>query len=581
MILHFGKKTMIVGKKMKKIMIGILSVFFLSIYPQKSRAASDATIENFEKLSSSSLRYYWQIAGFSASRSKDRSAFLKISSRASHSGKKGLLFSYRRGFKKGGAILQHFGIMRNFRSISFWIRSKRRASWVISIRDRKGHPFHVRFLLKAGRWTFVRLTPKDFRPSRKGFSRRLNSKELDVGFKAFDQFLLSSKGRNFIFIDDLRIQRGDILIWKGDFLLRGQKKVFKRSLRIEGNLILVGGATLRIENALFEVRGNIAVSSSTLKMKNVLFVQRQKYEKHRKVGVLQGGLLLLKDVFIHEHFSLRWTVETAAKLFLEGVRARRPWLEIHLMKGATLKARRCRLIAQFVLDIGARAYFSELSHFGLTLAIAPKMVVDLSWLDDKYRRIWVAPASLKVDVVIKKSRGIRWSFFLRRGGSLTLRHSSVESIVFIIEKKGKTRLSHLRYRPYHKDTRYRLAGRRLHLFKSRFRSWKILVKGKAYLTLTNSRLHVVEARGESLLDMRDVVCLGRPMSLLFGFQAMARVRRCRFEGDVMGGARSRVSIERSVIEGDVWVVDRAKLHLGKTTLKGHAHRQERGLLLIR
>jgi hypothetical protein len=72
-----------------------------------------------------------------------------------------LSFSYER---TGPALLVHYAaLLTGLQTLSLHIRSVQPATLVTFVEDRDGAKFHAPTILKAGQWTRVKLSPKNFR----------------------------------------------------------------------------------------------------------------------------------------------------------------------------------------------------------------------------------------------------------------------------------------------------------------------------------------------------------------------------------------------------------------------------------
>ncbi|MBU49377.1 MAG: hypothetical protein CL920_11820 [Deltaproteobacteria bacterium] len=511
----------------------------------------------------------WFLVGFGRAETKDRTAKLSQSTRAAKVGKKGLLFSYKRGVKKAPAVLYHQLLLRDFQSLRFWIKAKRKTTWTISLTDLDGAVFFALLKLPAKRWKKIHLRPRDFRCSKDSpvQKKKLDPRRLTTGYKGFDQALLSGRKSNAIAIDQLEITRPAVIVINGDLLLNQQTKVFDRPTRIKGNLMLVRDAKLELRSTRLEVEGNIVITRSQLKAYNSAIQFLQKPWQRRRLAILPAGYVSLDQSTISAKEGFDIIAHSTATLRLKKSQLRTKGARVLIHKNATCVLRRSSHIDQLVIRQGARVRLIDSHHIGISLALGKGTIADLSLPTKQVKRVWLAPTPLKMDLFIQRCKALDWSIRLQPGAKLTLRHSKLKEITLAFRTK-QAKLSSLGRTKSYEDFTLKTDNHTLRLFKSKLRHWSCEAYGQTALTLHRATLRSLKTFNQASVQLTQSKLRGERANVQVWGQSELIMKKSHLRGKLHARQSGIGWSKQSTIDGDILVSERARVLLTSSTHKG-------------
>ncbi|UCB45280.1 MAG: hypothetical protein JSV25_13860 [Spirochaetota bacterium] len=493
---------------MKKLIIAGLLIFFVSpklfAYTIKKNVP-DIELEGFENSIPSNIMMVGYPSGIPEAylqRTDAEGEYVR--------GEFGLSFEYRLGTKPV-PILFHHVLLKDFQSIDFWIKSKRKTKWVLTFTDLDGAEFSTLVDITPGQWKHVSLNPGDFTcnedsPVKK---ERVDVSGLGYGYASFDLFaIFGTTGQNSVWIDDVKIVRRAIDIITGDYVLNNKNEEFIRNTRIKGNLILTNGSVLTVNADKFQIDGNIIVKNAALILNQGMWIFHQDYRYHHHIWVQKRGRVEMNGgrLFMYQPYSAG--VSENAALTLRDVEVIGGLFTLGLQKGGSLALERCKNFGEVIIEEGTDISVSGCESILLWLNCGKGLKAQVSLPDNVMNGRWKAPSSLKRDVIVENSRDVMWGLIALNGCNITISRSSLRAVGILYTGRAKAVVRDMKNDVHYANFSYNSPFHDLRFIETKVRTWNFYTGGNAELEIRDCVYGESISFGNSQINVFDSICDG-------------------------------------------------------------------------
>jgi len=551
--------------------MGVGKVWATATHPSLT---NDIVYENFEKEKLSD----WFILGVPSGKPKGAKIKLSSSLEEFKKGKRGLIFSYKY-HKKPVPVLLHRVLLKDFQTMSFWIKSKQKTVWIVSVTDTDGAVFSAKKALPANIWKHVNLTAKDFSCNSES---PIQKKELDtgllkMGYVSFDiNNLLKENGKNVIFLDEVKIKRSPIKIIVGGYVLNGKEREINHSTTIEGDLVLINGAQLIVAASRFEVQGDVKVVNSKLIFKNGIWSFPQPYRYANNIIATQGGRIEFRHGFLSMNHAINGIAIDKAEFLFDHVEALGAGFTFNIGQESRLDIEYAKKLGEFVVQNGTTLIAKNSNHLLIWLYCAEGIKADLNLPENKHIRSWTAPNELKRTITVEDSQNIDWGLIAAPGSNITLRDSKLRAVGLHFLEDSHSQVSNIKNTSLYDDFTLKTSQHELRLLNSTVTAWNFYAGDTAELEIHDSVFGESISFGQSTIKVNNSTCDGTGGYIGAKDNSTTIFEDGKVSAVVQTQGRAKFEIKNARIKGNVIATEESNIILRDSTVTGSIHQVEKG-----
>lgn len=492
-------------------------------------------------------------------------------------GSAALKFEYTKADPLSPALLDTAHLLRDFISLSFWIKSKEDATWVVYLLDLDDAGFIHITDLPAGEWVHISLTPEDFEsdPNSDNPKPAVDVTRLDVGMVMLDGANKYETGENTVYIDNFLIARPPFVLHEGDFIVDMEDVEISEATYVRGDLIVKNGGLLDITAGRFEVEGNVIVENrevvpptqrSRLNFIGGAWGFHGDYPKQYSFLVQDGSELTFTSGTMRLLQHLEGEILLGAKVVFDNTRnATRPttW---EFSRGATLELINGDFIGEFLLGetTHATAIDSELIVFWLqcvdTLG-SPIILPDGKAIDS-----FVSPPEWKWGLDIQNSSDVFWTLNALPNCNAEIQDTELLAIgmTYWEMEPANASVSGLQPNLTYEDFLIETTNSSVRLVNSSVDTWNVYTSGEMSLAIDDSLIGEVISFSNTTIDITNSSIDGSGGHLGSQDNSLLRCFNGDIRADIRSYGSSRMEITDSLIAGSIYAADSAEVVLDNT-----------------
>lgn len=522
--------------------------------------ARDLDFDGFEKGKSP----LWRVIGIPAGIPQDAGIEITDDKAESHNGNHGLAFHYTRGTKPV-PVLFHFVLLRDFKSIRFWIKPKIETVWVVSVKDTDGAVFSARTSLREGKWKHIVLKPSDFtcNPDSPVHKAGLDPDKLTFGYAGFDLFTLTQDhGKNEIYLDEVKVTRSPYKLIKGDYVLNRTEKTIEHPTKIEGNIFLVNGAKLTVNSSRFEVTGSIrVVKGSKLVLNGGIWSFPQDFRYQNHIAATRGGRIEFKNGFLHMNHNISGIALDKASFDFINVSCSLHGFTFSLGEGCSLRMEQSKKMGEFILNEDTTFSSRECSDILLWLRCGKGITADLKLLSGSHIDTWKSMPALKRTIYIDNCDNMLWALIADPGCDVTFRESELRAVGIYYDGTSHSKISGLKNKTTYDDFKLLTEQHKIRLINTLVTAWNLYTNENAELEIRDCVYGESISFGESKIYVYDSVCDSTGGFFGANNDSVVNFYDGEIIGDILSRKNSRIIIRNSSVPADIKAVENSQIIL--------------------
>lgn len=550
-----------------------LLLFASATSPASAATVEDQDLEGFEE---GSVPPLWKAGGIPDG--LPHGATLRIVSRDGRGGEGSRALAFRYPLKNRPVpVLVHYVPLASMTSVAFWIRAPEATTWVTAVKDLDGAVFNAPAALPANRWKRVVLRPGDFRlnddsPVKK---ERLDPERLGRGYVGFDlEAVLGGGGSREILVDDVAVTRGALETIPSGLVVEGERAI-EAPTRVEGDLVVRDGGSLRVTAGRFEVMGDVRVEGGELSLAGGRWRIPQAYRYQRTIAVTKGGAFSLSSGTLDVDFPVSSHLGEGSSLRVDGVSMSGGHFTLGVQKGCAVRFENAKGLGEFIVQRGASFEVSECDSILVWLQCMKGDAATLK-LPGETVKIWRAPEGLGRDLTVRDSTGMRFGLLAGEGCDLTFEDSALFAAGILFLEGGPWKVEGLKNGTVYDDFTFDNAGLNLRLKNSSVRAWNFYAMTFATLEIRDCVFGESLSFHQARIEVVDSVCDGKGGYLGARDQSTTKVKGGRIACEVLAHDDATIELRDTRVEGDVKATRDGRVLLSGAEVLGDLVELERG-----
>jgi hypothetical protein len=570
------------------ITVVLIAVCFLPMCNKDTKAAdpvfsasealfTDQEKEDFEDMKSLS---YWRVAGIPEGSAGD--AEYARTNTVGPTGKNSsvLAFTYAKQGQPAPALF-HLVLLKDFKSISFWLKSETKTTWVLALEDRDKAVFTAFIECTQNTWLKVVLTPHDFRctedsPVKK---EKLDPSRITCGYAAFDlQTLWGGGEENTIYLDDINIIRSDYNVIKGDYLINGEKKVISEPTYIQGNLYLINNASLKVSNTHLMVDGEIGIDNGRFIFENGFLHMKQKYRGEHKVVIKTGTIEITHSELLSKYDICGAAIE-GSQFKLSHVDMLMAGFSFSTLSDSLLLADHVSHGGEFIIFENSTCTLKNSSGIIFWICTGQTLREPLVYPHGDSVAHWQTPRELTNKITVQNCSDLLYGFIAKPGCDITLKNSDIRALGFLFSGNTEDRIAGLKNGAAFVDYPLKTEVHTLRFINCDVRSWNFYTEDTARLTIENCEYGESISLKDSVITVHKSICDGSGGYLGADDNSQTIVMESEINCMVLAQEYSKLMFEKSAIKGDIIVSGKSVISLYQTTHCGEALMFDQGKIV--
>ncbi|MBN1799496.1 MAG: hypothetical protein JW822_13055 [Spirochaetales bacterium] len=491
-----------------------------------------------------------------------------------------LAFKYTKQGTPAPALF-HLVLLRDFKRISFWIKSEASTTWVLAFEDNDKAVFAAFVECAQATWQKVELTPDDFQctedsPVKKA---KLDASCITYGYAAFDlQTLWGGGAENTVCLDDINIIRSDYHIIKGDYLLNGELKTISEPTYIQGNLYLINNAELEVSSTRLIVDGEIGIDNGRLSFKNGFLHIKQNYRGEHIVVIKNGAITITHSELLSEYDICGAAIEQS-QFTLAHVDMLMSGFSFSTLANSTLLADHVSHGGEFIIFENSACTLKNSSGIIFWICTAQELYEPLVYPAGDTVDRWQTPPALTNNITVNNCSGLLYGFIAKPGCNITLKDSKIRALGFLFKGSTQDRISDLKNQASFVDYPLKTKVHTLYFTNSSVQSWNFYTEDTARLTIENCEYGESISMKDSVININKSVCDGSGGYLGASGRSQTIITDSEINCMVLAQEDSRMVFKQSAINGSLITSGQSVISLYQTTHSGAALRYDQGKIV--
>jgi len=480
-----------------------------------------------------------------------------------------LAFTYAKQGQPAPA-LYHLVLLRDFKKISFWIKSGSKTTWVLAFEDRDKAVFVTFIECPQNTWRRVEITPDQFMCSENSPVKKakLDTSRISYGYAAFDLKTLWGGGEeNTVYLDDIRIIRSDYHLIQGDYLLNGESKVISEPTFIQGNLYLINNAELNIRDTHLIVNGDIGIDNARLTFQDGFLYLKQNYRGEQLVIIKKGTIEITNSELLSEYSICGAAIEHS-QLKLSYVDMLMEGFSFSTLSASSLLVEYTVNGGEFIIFEDTACTMKNSSWIIFRICSWQELHEPLVYPGDDTVAHWQTPHALTNKIMLRNCSQLLYGFIAKPGCNITLKDSKIRALGFLFSGSTMNRISNLENNASFADHIVKTKVHTLRFNNSSVQSWNFYTEDMARLTIENCIYGESISLKNSIIKINKSLCDGSGGYLGADDHSQTIITESEINCMVLAQKESQMIFKQSAIKGKLIASGNSLITLDKTSHQG-------------